>query len=79
MGSAGGSGVMNHLFDPLELFIKPDKPAAPEAPPPPPAPAVMPIADDEETARARRRRTAELSARSGRISTMLSDPAETLG
>lgn len=60
------------------LFGKPEKPK----PPPPPAP--MPDEDDEQLRIAKRRRTAQTLARSGRMSTILSEgsgdySAETLG
>lgn len=49
------------------LFSKPEKPK------PPPPPAVMPDPDDDTILQAKRRRTAAAQARSGRLSTILSD------
>lgn len=54
------------------------KPSKPKAPPPPVAPAVMPVADDEAIAKAKKANMAALMKRSGRASTFLSD-RETLG
>lgn len=50
----------------------------PKAPPPPPPPAPMPEipqADDKTLALAKKRKAAEVSQRSGRASTFLSDAA----
>jgi hypothetical protein len=51
------------------LFAKPEKPK------PPPPPAVMPDADDDQIEAAKRRRMAQQLARSGRMSTILSEGA----
>lgn len=64
------------------LFSSP-KPSAPP-PPPPPEPVAMPEADDEAVQKAKRRKLAEIQARSGRASTILTDnggaaPSEKLG
>ena len=64
------------------LFSSP-KPSAPP-PPPPPEPVTMPEADDEAVRKAKRRKLAEIQARSGRASTILTDnggaaPSEKLG
>ena len=64
------------------LFSSP-KPSAP-SPPPPPEPVTMPEADDEAVQKAKRRKLAEIQARSGRASTILTDnggaaPSEKLG
>lgn len=64
------------------LFSSP-KPSAPP-PPPPPEPVTMPEADDEAVQKAKRRKLAEIQARSGRASTILTDnggaaPSEKLG
>lgn len=49
----------------------------PKAPPPPPPTPVMPLPDDEAINKAKRRKTAASTARSGRMSTLLSDAADT--
>ncbi len=54
---------MHELSDPLGLFTAPDAPELPEAP------GVMPIADEEALARARKRTAARKGA--GRASTVL--------
>ena len=56
--------------------------SSPKAPPPPPPPAPvtpMPVEDTQATATARRRKAQELSQRSGRESTILSDTSDKLG
>lgn len=47
--------------------------------PAPPTPTVMPTTNDEQVKAAKRRQIAEMQARSGRASTMLSDPGARLG
>jgi len=49
-------------------------PKAPPPPPPPPPPVVMPLPDDEEAQRAKKRSIAAQQQRSGRASTILTDP-----
>ncbi len=55
------------------------KPPKVETPPPPPPPTPIPEPDDELTRQAKRKRTAEIAARSGRQSTILADTGEKLG
>lgn len=64
--TGGGSWIT----DPLGLFKPPPKiaPPAPAA-----APAVMPTADDAAVQAAKRKSLAASAARSGRLSTILSD------
>lgn len=47
------------------------KPKAPAPLPPPAPPALMPVADDMQSKRAQKRRTAEIARRGGRVSTIL--------
>lgn len=55
-------------------------PKVPDPPPPPPPPPPMPEPDDEAAKKARRKAATDAQARSGRLSTIMTDSAgETLG
>lgn len=65
----------------LDIFNAPFKSLMPGSPDMPPLPQVkkMPVGDEDEKRKARRRAIAAQLARSGRASTIMSQQSETLG
>jgi len=68
--SSLGKPIVSGVLSPLFKSLQPATPAAQPAPTPMPA---MPDSDDETVRAAKRKQAAQIQARSGRASTMLSD------
>jgi len=71
MGLTTALGIVG-AYGAKKLLTPPKMPTMPE-------PTVMPTTNDEQVKAAKRRQIAEMQARSGRASTMLSDPGARLG